>query len=59
MLASTPRTLAALADAHDEHMAIVRSADADKIECIEFQEVIQRSLGWVSGVRIVAAGNQI
>ena len=31
-----------MADAHDEHMAIVRSADADYIESIEFQHVLQR-----------------
>ena len=30
-----------MADAHDEHMALVRCADGDVIECVEFQRILQ------------------
>ena len=31
-----------MADAHDEHMALVRCADGDVIECVEFQRILQQ-----------------
>ena len=37
------RTLAALADAHDEHMLIVRMADADRVDQCEMQQEVFRS----------------
>ena len=36
------RTLAALADAHDEHMAIVRMADTDQVDSVHFQQELCR-----------------
>ena len=39
------RTLAALADAHDEHMLIVRMADTGKIDGVDFQQELHRSGG--------------
>ena len=39
------RTLAALADAHDEHMLLVRMADADKVDKCELQQELFRHLG--------------
>ena len=38
------RTLAALADAHDEHMLVVRLADADKVDKCELQQELFRHL---------------
>ena len=37
------RTLSALADAHDEHMTIVRMADNDVIDSVDFHEMLHRS----------------
>ena len=37
------RTLAALADAHDEHMVIVRMADTDQLDGVEMQQELGRS----------------
>ena len=37
------RTLAALADAHDEHMLLVRLADGDRLDAVDFQEELHRS----------------
>ena len=36
------RTLAALADAHDEHMVIVRMADTDQVDSVYFQQELCR-----------------
>ena len=36
------RTLAALADAHDEHMLIVRLADADTLDSVHFRQELRR-----------------
>ena len=38
------RTLAALADAHDEHMLLVRTADMDTVDNCELQEELFRLL---------------
>ena len=40
-----PRTLAALADAHDEHMLIVRLADTGKVDGVDFQQELHRQAG--------------
>ena len=36
------RTLAALADAHDEHMVIVRMADTDQVDSVHCQQELCR-----------------